>query len=213
MTANFPFIERGKIEQIAENFRAEFWNSPPPVDPFVVWEHRKNHFIDLLHGLTDRTSVEAYLVLESDTIILDESMYYSLKPLRLNFSMAHEIGHYCLHHKFLRSNWAGEFSFGPTTPANWKSRLKEFDPYAYSRAETQANIFAAYFLMPTDDVLKSYYNWSMFLREQGKGIESFDNCEDFKHYISGIIAEEFKVSKPAMMYRLNELKVWRKKFY
>lgn len=214
MSANFPFIPREKIEEIAENFRGEFWNSPPPVNPFTVWEHRKNHHIDLLLNLRDRTSVEAYLILEYDTIVLDEGMYLRSKPLRLNFSMAHEIGHYALHHRFLRSDWAADYNFHPATAAIWKLQLKEFDPFAYNRAETQANMFASYFLMPTSEILASYYNLSMFLHTQGKGIETFaSNFDDYRQYVSAILAEEFKVSKPAMLNRLNELKVWDKKFY
>jgi hypothetical protein len=58
---------------------------------------------------------------------------------RINFTLAHEFGHYLLH----RLAYPGGFRCGEQDFVRWDS--------AYGQIEHQANVFAANFLMPLDD--------------------------------------------------------------
>lgn len=58
---------------------------------------------------------------------------------RINFTLAHEFGHYLLH----RQKYPNGFECGPNTIARWDTE--------YGQVEHQANVFAANFLMPLDD--------------------------------------------------------------
>jgi Zn-dependent peptidase ImmA (M78 family) len=58
---------------------------------------------------------------------------------RINFTLAHEFGHYLLH----RLAYPNGFKCGQQQIARWDSE--------YGQIEHQANVFAANFLMPLDD--------------------------------------------------------------
>jgi hypothetical protein len=60
-------------------------------------------------------------------------------PGRINFTLAHEFGHYLLH----RADHPNGIRCGEQDVVRWDS--------AYAQIEYQANLFAAAFLMPLDD--------------------------------------------------------------
>ena len=64
---------------------------------------------------------------------------------RINFTLAHEFGHYLLH----RSMLPGGLECGHESMLDWQS--------GDSEREIQANIFASYLLMPLDDFRKQAY--------------------------------------------------------
>lgn len=63
-------------------------------------------------------------------------------PGRVNFTLAHEFGHYLVH----RKQYPNGFECGPEDMAKWDS--------TYGQIEHQANEFAASLLMPRDDFSK-----------------------------------------------------------
>ncbi len=63
-------------------------------------------------------------------------------PGRINFTLAHEFGHYLLH----RTQFPDGLQCGEQDVVRWDS--------AYRQIEHQANVFAATFLMPLDDYRK-----------------------------------------------------------
>ena len=60
-------------------------------------------------------------------------------PGRINFTLAHEFGHYLLH----RSSYPEGFNCSTEDMVRWDTE--------YGRVEHQANVFASYLLMPLDD--------------------------------------------------------------
>ena len=60
-------------------------------------------------------------------------------PGRINFTLAHEFGHYLLH----RSSYPEGFNCSTEDMVRWDIE--------YGRVEHQANVFASYLLMPLDD--------------------------------------------------------------
>ena len=63
-------------------------------------------------------------------------------PGRINFTLAHEFGHYLLH----RLDYPNGFKCSTQDMVRWDSE--------YARIEHQANVFASFLLMPLDDFRK-----------------------------------------------------------
>lgn len=108
-------------------------------------------------------------------------------PPRMRFTLAHEIGHYCLHSAKSKKGFIDSQKTMSRTESYW-------DPY-----ESEANSFAAQLLMPKQ----------LILTEGQKTIDKYKNetSEDgipMKIFIDKI-AEKFGVSSQAMGYRLKNL--------
>jgi hypothetical protein len=65
---------------------------------------------------------------------------------RINFTLAHELGHYLLHLPTLPN----DVHCSPQTMNDWNSKEAQI--------ETDANIFASHLLMPSEDFCKQMYN-------------------------------------------------------
>src|SRR5690606_912539 len=100
MAREDPLPSKEEIEKLANNLRSEKWGSDYPVNPFTIWEHRMGHSFDTVPGLNAICGIEAYLIPGSKVIVLDKETYMKGRSLRLNFSVAHEIGHWVLHRDF-----------------------------------------------------------------------------------------------------------------
>lgn len=103
---------------------------------------------------------------------------------RRRFTLAHEIGHYCLH-----------FHNGTQKFIDTKSSMSRSESY-WDLHESQANSFAAQLLMPADlilegaeDIIGEYIN-----KTSAQSIPR----DDF----IGLMSERFNVSNVAMEYRL-----------
>ena len=111
----------------------------------------------------------------------------SFEPRR-RFTLAHEIGHWCLHRNKEKSGFVDS-----------SESMSRKDSY-WDHMEFEANNFAAQLLMPRD----------LVLREGKKIICDFksENGQDSKikkeNFIEGM-ARKFEVSKPAMEYRLKNM--------
>ncbi len=206
---NVPFIPARDIQYIADNFRKEFWGNQHPVNPLVIWEHRLNKYVDYVEGLRDHTNVEAYLTVDFDLLVLDKGTALSkTASKRLNFSIAHELGHYRLHRDFFEKHISNELKT-QYTPAFYKVWLETSDARAYQALETQAHIFAAYLLMPTELVTSSFQAWTHELTKRGKLLSNDEFSQTgFRAYFASHLAEEFEVSLAAMVNCLDKLKIW-----
>ena len=107
---------------------------------------------------------------------------------RFNFTLAHEIGHWCLHRGRDEVRLAtGDLFGGPPerTIICRASRGRE-------RIELQADVFAGCLLMPRASLLRS---WQRKIEQQ----------DDVVEFVVRPLAEEFEVSPPAMRIRLERL--------
>ena len=127
-------------------------------------------------------------------------IFYNPKMIeeRVNFTKAHELGHYYLKHHLECGN----------TIYCYNKNVSEGEQQSLPKIETEANYFASYFLMPEDMVLKEFANIKRFLsdnlylplyvdnqpchqRDWNMVYYRFKNC--------------FGVSKTALGYRLDSL--------
>jgi len=123
---------------------------------------------------------------DGDPVVKINPLQNSYKPRR-RFTLAHEIGHYCLHSAKSRE--------GFTDSQKTMSRSESF----WDRRESEANSFAAQLLMPK----------SLILKEGQLIIDAHKKRAD-KSDISATtfierMADKFEVSSKAMEYRLKNL--------
>jgi len=105
-------------------------------------------------------------------------------PNRQRFTIAHEIGHYCLRHQFEPGEHVHVDRGHLITPRNSRSSTG-VDP-----KEIEANQFAACLLMPT--------------KLLSRRIKEF-RVESLRDYHVAKLADEFEVSEQAMTIRLSTL--------
>lgn len=106
---------------------------------------------------------------------------------RRRFTLAHEIGHFCMHR-----------ATNQTTFVDTKATMNRSESY-WNRFESEANNFAAELLMPAD-----------LIRSIGRGIiDKFKVENDVEMMPMAVFVEQmasrFKVSNPAMEYRLKNI--------
>lgn len=156
-------LNRQQIESLAESYAKATLFFPGETDIFSYVKDNLKGNISYTNNKTDSSggSIEVKIDPKSFTIFLSNTT-----PTRRDiFTVAHELGHYVLH-----------------------SRLGEIEltanRFGKSKSEQEANTFAAAFLMPAEEVKKSYLVK--------------------KHSISKM-AEEFNVSYSAMEWRCRNL--------
>jgi len=146
------FIESKTIEEkantiLSKAYKKGFYNFniPTPIDLIVeiILELQIN-FADLNK---DFEGVLGALDIKSQTIWLDESLNHTetknfTDEARCNFTIAHECGHHILHQELYDSADMTLFH----DIENPKTKM----------IEIQANMFAAYILMPTNIILKKW---------------------------------------------------------
>lgn len=106
---------------------------------------------------------------------------------RRRFTLAHEIGHYCLHSAKSKTGFTDSMKSMSRTESYWDAR------------ESEANNFAAQLLMPK----------SLIIAEGQKCIDSYKERTGEKGISAGVFIEEmadtFEVSSKAMEYRLKNI--------
>ena len=183
-----------EIEKIADKILAEAGIKNPAImsdriaefifDLEFDWKYLKNNSI--------QSEILATISFKDKKIYMNKAQEYELKnnPGRLNFTIAHELGHWVLHKDLAQEKL--EIFEGEILICRGIDRLTD-------NKERQANLFATYLLMP-----------EKFVREEFKNFT-------FDQNIVRQMAERFCVSKQAMEIRLvNELKLAYKlknKFY
>lgn len=152
----------------------------------------------------DRIATELGILVESDfslelkdivgeIFFKDEKPIVKINPIqnsyspRRRFTLAHEIGHYCLHSAKSKKGFADSQKTMSRTESYW-------DSY-----ESEANSFAAQLLMPKDLVL-----------EEGRKIIASYQAENKKEVVPVRIfietmSDRFEVSSKAMEYRLKNI--------
>ncbi len=226
----FRFLDDRTIEQNTLDLLEEFkqrsgLDDSPPVDVEAILEIMYDIIpepIDLRSAFGEEDGVLGRSVLYSDGRVIlqvDQSIYpyepynhYSMVG-RYRFTVAHELGHICLHldAAIQRANasnlWNGEdaFVFSRTRNSDFTGTYR---PKA--SIEIQADLFARYILMPTRVVLEA---WEAC--EGGAPINVYEELQEKRktsknpeYVLPDVVwqmADLFHVSGSAMNYRLNEL--------
>lgn len=134
---------------------------------------------------------------EKGTILIDSTLTEGDNRGRENFTVMHEIFHQVLHTKCFRDEGRNYMhqTYSRTIDGNIICTN-----YALKIIERQANACAAAFLMPADLVKKEYID-----RYKSAGFERYNY--DFMWRLLKEMSVDFSVSKQAMSYRLQNLKL------
>ena len=140
----------------------------------------------------------AFSVINGEKIIF----YNALKPIRrTNFTKAHELGHYFLKHQLESGNAIYCLN----------KAICEGNQQSLPRIETEANYFAAYFLMPKMQLFSAYINIADTILNRSIHRPLYVdkqpcNLRDWK-IVSDILTAKFGVSNEALRYRMETIKI------
>jgi len=145
-------------------------------------------------NLTKTREINAYLTNNLKSIYVDEYLFFNLeKPLR--FTLAHEFGHFTLHHDIYSRN-------KPKDSADWIGFIEELSEIDRTILENEADNFAGLFLVPEKYLQKLFAdsverNKSLFIKAC-KGRPKSLVVNTFLKYIAEQLSNPFMVS-PAVI--------------
>jgi len=192
-----PWITPPEIEAIVEGIQADYpVCAKIPVDILVFAEYDLNlqfHFKPI-----KQLGQDAFLLRDLRGIVFDESAFSEQNKNRINFSVAHELGHLFLHRDIYGSE---DFS----SIEEWVDFVEKIPPAEYQKIEWQADEFAGQLLMPTAKLRAALDETVLDAEREGYfslGKEAtFDFC-------CRSMSPDFKVSPQAMQTRLRRSKIW-----
>jgi Zn-dependent peptidase ImmA (M78 family) len=127
------------------------------------------------------------ILFENERAIIRINPYQNSYSPRKRFTIAHEIGHFCLHRTMSKDGFIDSMSSMSRTESYWDSK------------ESEANNFAAQLLMPKD----------LIIRDGQQVIDSykaaFNTASITIYAFIERMADKFDVSSKAMEYRLKNL--------
>jgi len=213
-----PWVSDQSIEAEADVLFAlwqrehgEVADPPVPVDDMIELQLKLRYEIDDLQVRFGHADVLGAIWFKDRLIRVDQSLDPVEHPRmlgRYRFTLAHEIGHWQLHRKVLA---ADESQMSLTTAADMPAFVCRSTDQA--REEIQANMFAAFLLMPRDLVRRAWIKWRgrddvVCVLDLDAPKSSANVKEDQYAAIqrfSKPMAEQFHVSVEAMSYRLEAL--------
>ncbi len=196
-----PFISQQQCWSAADQFRQQYWPTAEiPVDVLAMVEFDLNLEIRTISGLKEDADVDALLLGDWKTLIVDQQQYLDDRFInRLRFSIAHELGHYVLH--------KAVFANIPRGSADeWIAFMQEMPDKEYGFLEYHANEFAGRLLVPLID-LKAEFEKAVQEAQQ-KGMATSKLTDDHLAYLCIPLAKFFAVSEDVIERRLTKEKLW-----
>ena len=139
-------------------------------------------------------------------IVIDRSLLDENHLGRMYFTMAHEVGHWCIHRQAF---------LGPAARRSWGPKIVCRESQARARGEWQADYFAAALLMPEIEVRTAFaqvFGLKPVVIHNQKSIAPktlfwLDLAWEHADEMAGAVVDRggFNVSKIAMRIRLEEL--------
>src|ERR1035437_1546684 len=165
----------------------------PPIEVDLIAEKLGFDLIPL-HGIKNISSTDAYLSIDKNEIAFDPDVV----PVRIRFSIAHELGHYFLHYDIIK-----EIRF--MNYDEWKSQLNNIPGWFWGKVETQANLFVGILLAPKELIIKCIPLFKDQLILAKKHIP--DDIDSVREYLTVPLARKFEVSDDVMRIRLSREKI------
>lgn len=196
-----PFISQQQCWAAADQFRQQYWPSGEiPVDVLAVAEFDLNLEIRTITGLKEDADVDALLLGDWKTLIVDQQQYLDDRFInRLRFSIAHELGHYVLHKAVFDTIPRG-------TADEWIAFMLEMPEKEYGLLEYHANEFAGRLLVPEIELKPQFEK--VLLEVERKGIPRNQLSDAHLSYLCIPLAKHFAVSQEVIERRLTKEKLW-----
>ena len=197
-----PFIRLDEIWGEADVFLDAYWSPPNlPVDILSIVEFDLPLEIDVVAGLREIADVDALLLGDMKTIIVDKKDFMAKHAQnRLRYSVAHEVGHYVLHKEVVQD-------LGWRSVDEWIDTIDAIPEDQYTWLEQHAYEFAGRILVPRDELVRAF-NGAIDLAEE-KGFSDWDATGDASlQYVAQGVSREFRVSGDVIERRLKREKLW-----
>lgn len=195
-----PYLTNEKIRDKANQFLHDTQSTDIPVDIEKIVEFYYKMDIVPIPDLQKLIDVEGFSTSDFTTIYVDNFVYEN-RISRYRFTLAHEIGHFILHHEYLQECNIDDLE-------NWKQFINNIDPREHSKMEYQAYTFAGMILVPTQ-ILHSKVNENIgqinTLVEQAKqnGMKKSDYLDYAIDNLASILAPQFDVSIAVLIRRIK----------
>jgi len=196
-----PFLSKESCWAVADQFRERYCpQSDIPVDVLALVEFELNLEIRTITGLKEDADVDALLLGDWKTLILDQQQFLDDRfTNRLRFSIAHELGHFALHKEVFQSI--------PRASADeWISFMLEMPEKEYGLLEFHANEFAGRLLVPIEN-LKTQFA-SVLDELECNGFKRQQLSDEHISYLCVPLAKHFAVSQEVIERRLIKEKLW-----
>jgi hypothetical protein len=196
-----PFISQQQCWAAADEFRQKYWHSGEiPVDVLAMAEFDLNLEIRTITGLKEDADVDALLLGDWKTLIVDQHQYLDDRYInRLRFSIAHELGHYVLHKAVFEKIPRG-------TPDEWIAFMQDMPDKEYGFLEYHAYEFAGRLLVPLEH-LKAEFEKALS-EVEAKGIPRHQLSDAHLSFLCNPLAKSFAVSQGVIERRLLREKLW-----
>lgn len=202
------FLSKEKIESKSTSLLNEVDYKGSQVVLSDILDHLGQHDrLEFVESTEDLTTPRGSSILGSISFDPNQLTVYGdadLNSPRTRFTIAHELGHLMLEHgRYLAKEYVAESDF-------ISSGKQSLGIQGLERLEWQANTFAAYLLMPTEPLLKSFFELigQYNLRNRGHGWLFVDSQRDnLKNYfnVTDRLMDTFQVSRQALSIRLDRL--------
>ncbi len=188
------YISPDEIEKAAQAFLKRYHSDntlPIPIEEIIEFHLE----IDIIPtpDLMDTTGVDAVTSHDLKQINIDRAQLES-RPNRARFTLAHEVGHIVLHREFIESqNFQNE--------KGWRKFV--LNDLHRDPMEVQANMFAAFVLIPSDH-LKREYELAKADLAKHPAFKSKDLPAEkiLAPYLAKPLVQKFETSEEAMTNRL-----------
>jgi Zn-dependent peptidase ImmA (M78 family) len=199
--AKVPFIPEKTLKktsaEILEKIRYEF--GPVDVERICKILKIKLRYTEKIVLDIDGKSVLGFVDFRKSIIAINRN--YDRHQER--FTIAHEVGHFCLQHdKYLSSENIIESDILELSGSE--------SNFNYGRLEIQANIFASYLLLPDEKFISKFFEFCSLLgiRDRGFGLIYVDDQAVNLHLYIDVtmrLSEYFDVSQTAVEIKLRNL--------
>jgi hypothetical protein len=190
-----PFLPDEQIWRAADRFREEYSGGKLPVDIEDIVEFSLGIEFFPLSGLRTEASIDSFLSSNCKTIFVDKDVFNQRGiPVRLRFSLAHEVGHLVLHQNIITA-------ITGSTIEDWKQIRRTIPEPEYGKLEYQAYEFAGRLLVPPDalvaEIDKIRPKVEDFLRQMPTG-----DLDALFNVVHKTVSEKFQVSAEVIGKRL-----------
>lgn len=197
-----PYLHYNKINNHAEKFLNDLElhdTLPVPIEEIVEFNLGIN--IVPFPNLQTNFDVEGFLSIDLTNIYVDEFIYNN-RPTRFRFTLAHEVGHFILHRRFIK-----KFAFSSIDV--WKDFYRKADDKKYSWLEWQAYAFAGLLLVPRKILLGHFPYQLKKLKDEielskSKGIPRETYKEHVIDSISTKLTRIYNVSNAVLIKRISK---------
>jgi hypothetical protein len=196
-----PFLSKEICRAAADQFRERYCpQNEIPIDVLALVEFELNLEIRTITGLKEDADVDALLLGDWKTLILDQQQFLDDRfTNRLRFSIAHELGHFALHKEVFQSI--------PRKNADeWISFMLEMPEKEYGLLEFHANEFAGRLLVPIENLKTQFASVLDELESTGFKLQQLS--DEHISYLCVPLAKHFAVSQEVIERRLSKEKLW-----